>query len=268
MAKKDVVKLKSKKYGIVTIQINPLTDGLGDGYIVGFKRNNKIFTGYADQNKKVIIDFKRMAYDYHHVNGDDMLIAFRCPNGNDRFYHLRKNNNSYEIVNIIRPKIKTQIVSVNNVDSYWLVKTNTSNKVYGLYSIEDGYVIIDGLSDLKPITDNPNHSFYYEKKLYTIDPVSKRKTYVTTICGYLDKECHFSSDILDMNSEGLLYSGAYANNFNSNYFSATCSTIIQKYIPKILEKNKRNIECIKELYHNPIERKKSIVYDFNSRRKV
>ena len=76
MARQEIIKLRSKKYGVVSTMIDSIDLKLDNGYIVLTEKNNKILTGFIDQNYKLVIDFDTMAYSYHYINGNDILISF------------------------------------------------------------------------------------------------------------------------------------------------------------------------------------------------
>ena len=104
--------------------------------------------------------------------------------------------------------------------------------------------------------------------MYASDVNTEKDEEITTITGYLDENCHFSSDILDLGSDGETYNGLKCNNFHSQYFDRICAVIIEKHAEKKLERQKMNLLILRDMYHNPIESKDCIMYDFNSRRKV
>lgn len=266
----EIIKLNSSKYGNVLAFYDKKQDRLGNGYIVRSMKNFKMLSGYIDLDKNIIIDLDEMAYDnYFFANyGKDICIAFMMPNGIDRYFHIKSRGKSYRLVMQTDPESPLIVTRIEKDDTNWMLTTVSEDARMALYNYNLGKVVTCYLDRIDLVDDSDIHRYYYERNLSGI--YEDEKMYATTLCGFLDEHGRFSSDILDAESDNLVYDANLYGSTLTEEFQTLCNTLIVNNVEKQLEKEAEINDIISNMYLNPIEikeNKKAKIIEFN-RKKV
>ena len=266
----EPVKLNSEKYGSIIAFYDKKNDRLSNGYIVRSVKKFKMLSGYMDLNKKLIIDFDEMAdNNYFYSNGGrDLCLAYMMENGIDRYFHIRNTGKSYKLVMMTDPESPLIVTPIKDDENHWILSTISEDPKFVLYNYNIGKVVTSYLDHVEIIKDGGINKYYFEKNLkatYEDDDI-----FVTTLCGFLNKDAQFSSDFLDTDSEGIVHEAVVYRNTLSPKFQELCTSIIKNYVEEYLFKEQLNNEIIDLLYSQQIEIEKlkpSKVYKFPSNKK-
>ena len=262
--------VKSNTIGKTIVFYHKYYSKIDNGYVVKTLKRGHILSGFIDLFGDVIIDFDIMDIsNYFYANNfEDIGILFSYPNDTNKFYHLRKDNNSYKVVFETDNDKKLIVNKIEHNPNNWLIVTNEDLPQLMLYDVRKAKIISTTFDNLEVVNDNPIHKYYYEKILYTDD---LEEAYLTTLCGFLDKDGNFSSDILDMESDNLLYDGKIFKNTLSADFNRLCEALELIYADKYYKKKQEIDIIINNLIETPCEQKEcgmAKIYHFDNRRKV
>ena len=249
----EIVRLNSKKYGKTIGFYNSDIDRLGNGYIVRAIKRGKMLSGYINSKNELIIDLEEMSFNnYFTTNlGKDMCLGFISSTGIDRYFHIRSTNNNMKLVMETDPNDPLIVSRLKGANDYWALSTVDDSKKVALYDYNLGIVTTSYLNHLEVINDDSKHRFYYEKDVEGI--YEGENVIFTTLCGFMDGECNFSSDILDAESENQVYDGnTYKNTLTKDFQSLTLMLITQ-YLQQYKDKETINSLLIEGLYNSPID---------------
>ena len=102
------------------------------------------------------------------------------------------------------------------------------------------------------VKDNDIHKFYFEKDLY--GTCEDKEIYVTTLCGYLNKNCMLSSNILDTELGSNIYLAYLYKTTISQKFEDLCTNIIASRTIEYFNKKANNDSIIDHMcYHQSFE---------------
>ena len=200
--------------------------------------------------------------------GKDICMAYKMPNGIDRFFHIRNGKNDVKLLMETNPEDPIMVSRINGDNDYWLFSTYSEQPKMVLYDYRLGIVTTSFFDHLEVIKDSNKHRFYFEKNL--IGTYENEEIFFTTLCGFLDKGCNLSSDIFDIESKDKLYDANMYRNTMTKEFQSLCLLLIRNYIDKYQEDELHNNEIINSLYDNPVELteiKETKIYKFD-RKKV
>ena len=251
---------------------------IGDLFFVVGKYQNRNLAGVIDKdgNEVIQLDDMKLISCFCTKDNNDYCLSFKRNNSDYLdFYHIRKDdNNKTRVVCYVTDAFKTTLIEiVNNRDNYLVFKNDDQEEA--VYSIKKNRLITDFLSKVEFTDEGESnyHTIFFEKDIFidVIDTLS----YATTLCGFMDSDGNFSSDIVDLGPTFEKEMTVY------NSISFGGSTLDKKFFEKIIAiKNsyqqkyaihESNIDImVKSLFDNPNIKSnvKTNIIDFNTRKKV
>lgn len=252
------LKINSKNYGLIPIYLSNSENKIGDGYFITKKKNRKIISGFVDYFGNEIIPLEEMELEelFYTKDYNDICMGFKLPNtDNLKYYHIKKIDNIYHNVLTTYPYEEPhfEIREVKENPNFWIfeaINNKTKKHEYVIYSIKDVKLITNVLDEVSFNLDhNPyNHTAYFCKYIKSI--INEEEIYHTSLCGFLDSEGNFSSQIYDTEKNFLYDSNYMGGNTNSKRFSDIYNRICLEYHEKYLEKDSFTNDVISDLFNN------------------
>ena len=262
MLETKFIKVKSKKYGDMVACYNPIKDMICNGYLIHAIKKGRRLTGYIDIYENLIIDLDKMKFAYYMCtkSQNDVCLTFKLCNKNYRAFHVKKRGNKQILVMKTNPAQSICANPISEVNDYWMLEYGDENIKYAIYDIRVCRVKTAVFDDIKVIRDNDIHQFFFKKDLCGI--IDGEELYVTTLCGYLDKECMLSSNILDTELGSNAYSAYLYKNTISKKFIDLCANRIATRSTEFINKRANNDSIINYMGYHPV------IYDKKQEAKI
>lgn len=276
------IELDTINYGKIKINVDR-KNKIGSGYYVETTINNEKISGYIDSNYKeiIILSDKELVEEFHTKGYKDICLKFKIEGEDDlECYHINNENNNTKIVHVVGPysENKYEIIDANDKD-YWLFKRfNNEEEEFAVYDIKKRSQITSYFDIIELITENENpyHTIYYQKNIKTNIFYEESNCFQilthAAICGFLDSEGKFSSQILDQEEEMFYATNNLGENTLSPLFNKFVEELRKAYLDEHLEKESRIDKYITYLalhpniYNKKEEKIKTKIINFNSRK--
>ena len=249
--------INSTNYGKILVNINELSKFANVYFVMSRKRGQKI-EGIVDKNGNEIIPFEKMELKESFINDNktDVSFGFKYPDSEYlEYYHIKiKDNGKAKLVLKTSRNDETplKISKVLSNPNYWIFETLTGKKQYAIYDyIEERFktTFLDEIVFLEDKDLINNHAIYYEADIDVEFEDGTYETY-TSLCGFLDMDGNFSSQILETENEFVYDTYAYGPNTLSKMFLSLKSKLETEAIYKIEEKSNRLLMLRTELHNN------------------
>ena len=276
------IELDTINYGKIKINVDR-KNKIGNGYYVETTINDKKVAGYIDSNYNEIVelDERELVEEFHTKGYYDICLKFKIEDKDDlECYHINNDDKKLKVVHVVGPysENKYEIINADDKD-YWLLKRiYNDDEEYAVYDIHKRAPITSYFDVIEIITEdeNPYHTIFYQRNIKTNifyeESCCFENITHTAICGFLDSEGNFSSQILDQEEE-MFYS---TNNLGGNTFSPLYDKFVEElrksYLDEHFEKESRVDQYITYLALHPNifnkteEKKKTKIINFNSRK--
>ena len=214
--------IDTKNYGRVLINLEELSR-FGNAYFVMSKKHGKTLSGIVDSSLKEIVPLEKMELVETFINPEetDACFGFKYPDSEYlEYYHVKSYDNKTKLV------LKTsrhdsdplKISPVYDIPKYWVFIKTTFPNEYAIYNYETTQfktIFFDELTFLSDEEKINNHAIYYSFDI--VNRFEDKEEIFTSLCGFLDEECNFSSQILDTEHESF-YEEIYFKNTLSKRF--------------------------------------------------
>ena len=214
--------INSVNYGKVLVNIND-SCRFGNCYFVTGNKLTKKLSGIVDKNGNEIIPLDEMELKESFVDleKENSCFGFKYKDSEIlEYYHVKSYDEKAKLVlktgrNDDIP-IKISLVMAN--PNYWVFETITNSPQYAIYDYKRSKIVTQFFDELIFLKDDDlinNHAIYYSMDICNLFENSNGEVepYVyTNLCGFLDKECNFSSQILETENAMLYDSYMYGPN--------------------------------------------------------
>ncbi len=256
----DIKKISvySEKYGIIAVSVSR-ENKIGQGFLVSEKRNHTTICGYIDLEGKEIIPVEEMILKELFFTSDyqEICFGFELPYiKNLKYYHVTNNQDSTRVIFSTNPNDSKPLTisKIEKEDSLWYLEikntTELENK-YALYHAREHRMITPFFADLELVEENDfSHFAYFYSNIYTTNEEEK-ELYFTSLCGFINQEGFFSSQILDTTSLELYPSYFLGDTPNSKRYQTYLKLLKEKYREKYQQEEEQTNQILDYLYHNP-----------------
>ena len=276
------IELDTINYGKIKINVDR-KNKIGNGYYVETIINDKKVSGYIDSNFNEVIelDEREIVEEFHTKGYTDICLKFKIEDKDDlECYHINNDDKKLRIVHVVGPYSETKYEIVNSDDNdYWLLKRiYNEDEEFAVYDIKKRAAITTYFDNVEiiPENDNPYHTIYYQKNIKTNifyeDTCCFETITHTAICGFLDSEGNFSSQILDQEEEMFYSSIKLGDNTFSPLYEKFIEDLRKAYLAEHFEKESRVDQYITYLAVNPNAlnktevKQKTKIINFNNRK--
>ena len=256
-SKSKTLVVKSKQYGNITVSISN-DNKIGSNYYVMSDKEDIEISALIDGDGNEIIPFsKAVLEDYFTANnGNDICLAFKIDGIEDlKYYHFQKLNGKHELVRSTDPYVELplSIIRIKEYPDYWLL-CKTCDEIecqeYAIYDPKLKTTITSFFHELNFNVDSNSygHFVYFCKYIYSIveDEIADDYEVLnhTSLCGFMDINGNFSSQLLDTeglnnDSGGTLYNSYFVggNSISNEYYSFV-NNLTHQYLNQYHEKDK------------------------------
>ncbi len=261
--------ISSHKYGVITTLVSE-ENKIGNGYFILLRRAHATISGYVDVDGNEIISLDEMflrelicTKDYQ-----ELCFGFEFPNVKYlKYYHVTNQHDSQVVFFSTNPNDPKPLLihPIDQEDSLWFLEiANTvelENK-YALYAPKIHKIITPFFSDLELVEENSfSHFAFFCSNIYTTNE-NQQEIFLTSLCGFINREGFFSSQILDTTSLELYSSCFLGDNPLSKRYFSFLQQLEEKYLLEIQQKEERSNQILEYLYTNP-----NLSYDMKNQSK-
>lgn len=250
--------IESQNFGKLTVYLKDDKNKIGDGYLVTATKKEKHLTGFIDFQGKEIIPIQEMELEemFHTAKYQDICFGFRIPDAKVlQYYHIKKKaDGNYKWILKTNPfdSVPIAIRKVAEHSNFWIFEAVKENPEYAIYSVDEARMLTNYLDEISfNLEENPYHHFAYFCKYIASNVEEDSEEIIhTSLCGFIDQEGNFSSQILDTESETLYDSYSLGENSLSKRFVTFVDQLTKSYETKYYEKEEEIDQTIEYLFNN------------------
>ena len=278
--------VNSKEYKKVKVYLTS-DNKIGDLYYVTATKNKKVISAIIDKDGNEIIPFSENILDeiFYTDKLADICVGFKLIDSDIiKYYHLQKVDDKYRIVISTDPSSKEELFirQVNEYKDYWVFEKHSVDKdsvKYAIYKPKERRLITTFFDELSfDLEDNPYGHFAYFANYISfdyVDPNTNQEEVIdySTVCGFIDCNGYFSSQLLDVKEMNLYNSYEVGSSSISFKYTNFISSLVNKYYIEYSNSEDFINQTITYLFNNynqsrlPKSKEKAKILEFSDRKK-
>ena len=248
-------KIHTKLHGTISVRFARKNMICGAYLVTGYK-HGKNYSGLVTKDGKEIIYMRNMKLEELAYNEDETsaYLGFSLPKSNIVQYYVVKEDKEKDcrlvtLINNKKNSIHMNFLTIQNIKNLWVLQTEEDYPKYALYDPKKEDIISTSFDYLESVTKGscPEHKLYYSINLASVSLEDNIQEILihSKLCGFMDENGNFSSNILDTESGQCYKASFFGPNTLSENFKLLAGQLARKYDKEYHEKedNIDNILC-------------------------